>query len=731
MYKNWIILYFSLLALPLYGQPTFSRVIDVDSDAMWNYARDFEIIDSSLYVYSLMYCDFDNPNDNSCMTIAKLDMNGNITKTIILDNLFKNSQPRSLATDGVHLYVSGHLRGTSTKTITVTSLNRDLEKLAVHHYKPSQTNEDMIALNSGISYIDSSLFIYNSIWDTAQNLPKGFQLININTDGNEFWRKSYSFTETSKEFMHDLQLTPDGNMAAILNIEQPPGIIKDFDGRVIIKMDKDGQLLDSLKLPDVKKSGRSLVVSPDGGYIFGSAGHPFGDHTIYIDEDDGHMYEAGYGLVNKIDPAMDTLEWFTILPNNQLIDNRIYRLSHFIEASNGDIIACGQVFDKLDSEGGPLKADMNLEWGGYIVRLSPEGEIKWHHVYKTPNDLLPIDEYGRYRPSLLIKLKELPDGRIVAYGNVYFNKVQGAVINPMERENMHLWVLMVDENGCIDGYNCNEIIRLDHDYIKEFNIGDQWIYEEEYAVGGSGGLQIGYNTTEIQDTFFDGTRTKYLLDTRDTFYVENDKMYFWDKHFEEYIMYYDWQANHSSYEIKYYDQFRNSEEIATVIVDSISYKYFGNDLLRAQHVRILNSGTMDEYEEIVYEGIGAGHYGIKLLLGCGHCDNNPYTTHLRCFVNDTMTYKFVPYSCDSTWLKTSVINAGSKDVVLYPNPTSGLVNIEGIYKNVEYVLYDINGQFIEKGITTDKAFTIKGNGVYLVRFKIDGEWIQRKIIKIK
>src|SRR5699024_3965654 len=105
MYNNWIILYFSLIAIPLYGQSTFSRVIDVDSDAVWNFARDFEIIDNSLYVYSMMACDFDNPNDNTCMTLTKLNMSGDIIKTVILDNVaIVWDFPRSLSTDGINLY---------------------------------------------------------------------------------------------------------------------------------------------------------------------------------------------------------------------------------------------------------------------------------------------------------------------------------------------------------------------------------------------------------------------------------------------------------------------------------------------------------------------------------------------------------------------------------------------------------------------------------------------------
>ena len=111
-----------------------------------------------------------------------------------------------------------------------------------------------------------------------------------------------------------------------------------------------------------------------------------------------------------------------------------------------------------------------------------------------------------------------------------------------------------------------------------FSLNDQWIYEQENNIGG-GNAQVGYTAFSIQNKVLNGTFTKYVIGDLDTFYVNDHKMYFWDNYYQEYIMYYDWDET-QSYEIKYYDRGRASEEVATVIIDSISYQSFGVDSLQ-------------------------------------------------------------------------------------------------------------------------------------------------------
>lgn len=267
------------------------------------------------------------------------------------------------------------------------------------------------------------------------------------------------------------------------------------------------------------------------------------------------------------------------------------------------------------------------------------------------------------------------------------------------------------------------------DDIKNYSVGNQWIFGTAQGMGPY--LDIGFHSNDIQDSYIEGSNTVYVTKDGESFYVEDDKMYFWDNYYEEYIMYYDWNET-DSYEIKYYDMFRGAEEVAIVHIDSISYKHFGNDSIKVQYVRVENNGTYDDSDlyEIVYEGIGAGNFEIKLTLGQGLWD--PYlrwTMELRCFINDTRIYSFVPYDCDSTWTIVGVDDAIQEDLILYPNPTTSRVTIEGLDYDVDYELYNMQGQLVKRDRTNGLSFNIETSGIYIVRFMVDNQWVQRKVVR--
>lgn len=265
-----------------------------------------------------------------------------------------------------------------------------------------------------------------------------------------------------------------------------------------------------------------------------------------------------------------------------------------------------------------------------------------------------------------------------------------------------------------------------------FNIGTTWTFEtKDYFISG---ISTGFKTYTIQDTFFDGIRTKYVIDLEfpdgiDTFYIEDNKMYFWDEHFQEYIMYYDWEED-SSYQIKYYDYSSDTAEYATVIIDNIDYVSFGNDSIKVQYIHILNNLTFSPYYIRIYEGLGAGYYGIKLFLGDGVIDGYEIKK-LRCFTNNGTTYKFVPYACDSTWSTVSVENISHPEISVFPNPTRNKIEIRGIQGDMNYELYTMHGRLVQQGRTNNHSIELKNTGMYLLKLRIGGSFIVRKVLKIK
>lgn len=715
-----------VFSIPLFGQNTFSKIYDVDTNAIRNQIRDFTVIDNHLFTYSATYCPFISDSlYRSCISLTKYDLQGNIIKNITLDSLdATDCCDEGLTTDGENLFLSTYLWGNfyipgGYDKITAIDFDNDLEQLDVYKYDEELVTSSAL-INSGIEVIGNYRYLYGKI-SNPFGIPDSVHIVKIDLDGNELDRFYYTYGDT-RIYINNLQATYDGNLAFIMQIRgKRPGINNTFDGYQLTKIDTMGNILDTFVFKDSYKQPNRILSLSNGGYVFSSIDHPITGLDLFT---------TGYGLINKMNATMDSLDWSLTLPNNQLVDGRHYSMSDYIEAANGDIIACGNAFDSTDTELDTGVADKNSTWSGFIVRLTPDGEIRWLRLYKNDNYLLPHNEYGKFRPSRLHKIVELPDGRFVAAGDVYVTSTQLSAIDEFETEAFHLWLLMVDENGCLEGYDCEEIIRLNQNASSDYSLGDEWIYEEESYYGG-GNSKTSYKSVTIQDTLFDGTHTNYVLGAQGTFYVEDSKMYFWDEHYQEFVMYYDWEST-TSYDIKYYDPFRQSDEMATVIIDSITYRHFGNDSLRVQHVHIENSGTYEDgYNEVVYQGVGASSRGVKFILGCGLCDHSSYITVLRCFKNDSKTYQFVPYACDSTWLTSSIKEVDEDKVQIYPNPTRDKVYISGIDTDIEYELFTSSGHLVTKGITEEKMINLVSSGLFIIKLKIDNNWIVKRVVKME
>jgi hypothetical protein len=70
-------------------------------------------------------------------------------------------------------------------------------------------------------------------------------------------------------------------------------------------------------------------------------------------------------------------------------------------------------------------------------------------------------------------------------------------------------------------------------------------------------------------------------------------------------------------------------------------------------------------------------------------------------------------------------------VKIYPNPTNERVYIDGIDSEIEYQLCSLGGQIMKQGITYNKTINIENTGLYILKLKVDGIWIFKRIIKIE
>lgn len=146
--------------------------------------------------------------------------------------------------------------------------------------------------------------------------------------------------------------------------------------------------------------------------------------------------------------------------------------------------------------------------------------------------------------------------------------------------------------------------------------------------------------------------------------------------------------------------------------------------IRESHRRILeNVGFLNGYI----------HHTHDWEIGVYICDEFAnYVFDLRCFANDSVSYNFVDYPCDSTYVITSTREPRvHTDFFLYPNPTQGIVHISDLSTDAYYEIYSLNGNLIETGVTDSGNLQLQEAGVNIIRIKIEDTWRYHRVMKLE
>lgn len=697
----------------IWAQKTYCKLFDLDPEAPYNVPNDMKVLGNKIVIGSTTLCDYITEYSD-CSKLAIFNLDGFKLNSTVIDSFSTYSRNECISFLDTNLIVSGNLYPVSNSCDILTY---DMDLNIISKLKLIGP-PDMYYTNYG-NLIKDEIIYFNGILLPKNGLKPTTEarLVKIKLNTKEIlWERSFTLGNFNL-VCNDLQFTPDGHLAFILYFIPPPGIGPDPIIK-IIKINTDGEVLDSFQFNDIKGHGNRLLVTKDNNYYFSSVDHPI----------NGWDWKST-GRINKLNSSMDMLDWNLILPNNPLTDGRSYIIEDYIEAKNGDILAVGSVRENSDSKipGGDLSSTYN----GFIVRVNSNGNIVWLRIFRMPQEFLDITLYGQFRESSLNKIVELESGEFIACGDVYYNGLQASVIDRTKIETDHLWLIRVNASGCLDGYPCDTIIRIRPSVqakTPNYNIGTQWTFETDYYIGG-GHSEIKHTTIKITDTVKTNGKKIYYLSNRDSIYFENGKMFFWDEKLKSYEMYYDFNST-SEYEIKYYIS-KNNVQIAKVKVDSVYNTIINLDTIPTQLLRISNNGSFsDDIVIPVYKNIGASYYEIKLYLGKGFFDPSTLITKLRCFKSDTIEYNFQNYPCDSTWFTTNTTNLDDNQLSIVPNPTSDYIQILGIESDLPYELYNIHGQKKSSGVSINGKIIIPDSGVFILKIKLAGANSIHRILKL-
>ncbi len=292
------------------------------------------------------------------------------------------------------------------------------------------------------------------------------------------------------------------------------------------------------------------------------------------------------------------------------------------------------------------------------------------------------------------------------------------------------------------------LTNLDAQFAPE---GATWHYGQGYPFSGD----IGYMTIRAEgDTLIQGItcqkiRTNnavYCLDRPliEFTHQENDIVYYYNFHYEEFQVLYDFSAGPGDiWHVYTYDNSLDLEDTITVLVESVEWININGSLLKK--LSVLYQYDFQEYNwayatnQTIIEQLGDTHYMFDFHIASYNWCDSDYSKGLRCYEDsilglyETGTAESCTYS--HIWISLSEIN--TNDLInIYPNPAHSLIKIESksglVPKN--YILRDFTGKIIHKDRIENDEIRLDHliNGLYLLEFYSDDAKLLslNKLIKI-
>ena len=227
----------------------------------------------------------------------------------------------------------------------------------------------------------------------------------------------------------DVQETVDSNMLFIAEVNLPGAGPESGSHFEIVKFNWEGEILGKI---ESRKEGdnQAIVQDEQGDIYFYNSRAPFMLDTIDF------WGSSNAGGISKINSEMDSVLWSLSLRDSDMVsDLRSYRVFGINQLKDGNLLATGIAKQILNN------ADEEL---AFVCKFTKAGEVLWvrEYGYPIPEEYLDLSYFGVLGTSRLVDCKELEDGRILCIGSNAYEKPELSFFS-------ELWVLMLDENGCL------------------------------------------------------------------------------------------------------------------------------------------------------------------------------------------------------------------------------------------------------------------------------------------
>ena len=247
-------------------------------------------------------------------------------------------------------------------------------------------------------------------------------LLKSDSSGNEKWRTSYSFDQTSEG---QKVIATEDNGFIISGYTYDPS--DDYSGNaIIIKTDSGGSIewQRTPGHPEYRDGYGSVTIAADGNFVFGYA------HAV----SQGPPYPVPYSYCKikfiKYDQNGDTI-WEKLYGKPYQLN----MLRNIITLHDGSFVAVG--YANSDTLTGPIQ--------GWLFKINQYGDSIWYRDYRHYQETSILD--------YLYDVCETSDNGLIACG-------ESSRAEPGPDAVQRIWVLKLDSAGCAEP-GCDSTVRID------------------------------------------------------------------------------------------------------------------------------------------------------------------------------------------------------------------------------------------------------------------------------
>jgi len=418
---NIILLLMALIFNVIYSQQTFSKILDIEESEQ-EFGTHLRVVDGQIFGFGTHFCPTATIDNRVCASISKFNFDGDFLGINFLEGSENYIGSVSLLDEDSILFLAFD-----------QNLNKHGISLAKFNEQNSQFRKFNVGLHGnrrfvaeGIKEFNNSYYTYGHFDDLTPNVRiQGF----IKKWNKDFSEELASWTFEHNEFltMSDLHFTQDSSIIFSLN-ESRPGADHNINVHSI-QIDTLGNIIKDFEFEYGRVSaGRLLNLELDSQDFAYLSYEKFGDQ-----------------LLAKIDFENDTILWELVFPSDIHHLARKYQINEIIVSEKEDIVVCGDISYRHFENGEIL----DVVHSGFISRVSKEGEILWlkilTHEITQPSTLLFAESY-------LNDIVELSNGNLAGIGQIADLGYNGI--------NQEIWIVSLDENGCIQNFNCEDDIYV-------------------------------------------------------------------------------------------------------------------------------------------------------------------------------------------------------------------------------------------------------------------------------